>query len=576
MRIKLNILLLLMLALLLAQCTDAQIIEKYKNSGPDDKRLNLVFTGDGYTSAQQDQFRYDAVNLSNSLLSTSPWDSYSNSVNVYLVGAISNESGADKPPEGVYRDTIFDSTYYCAGIERLLVSDYGKVTSYVAARVPTFDYIIVLVNDTKYGGSGGYLAVASLHSESQYLVRHELAHSYADLHDEYVSYGEPYTGDEPYEPNVTINTNRSTIKWKAFISASTPIPTVPQENYQSQIGLFEGAAYYSSGIYRPAYDCEMRSRNVGFCKVCKEAHCIKIHDYAPLLDSLTPSEGTKQITSDTAFTAAGLGFFSLTRAWTLDGKSRGAGPSITINPLQCISPTSTLTVTVTDNSSFIANYPKPTETHTWTLVPYITPVTSVAQAKQQSAGLYVIFAGVVSAVFSDSFYVQDENRASGIKITGYGVKPALGKKVALTGGLSVTNPLLTLTNSKWTTDSADPVPPEPIGLNNRSLGGAACGLQQGVKDGIGTNNICLLVKSSGVVTYVNTIRQYFYMDDGSSLHDGSGYTGIKVYGTVPVAQGENPVGKYVSAVGVSYCEALGSDIIRAIKTRGTGDVVLIK
>ncbi len=42
--------------------------------------------------------------------------------------------------------------------------------------------------------------------------------------------------------------------------------------YAGKVGAFEGAMYSAKGLYRPAIDCIMFSRNdVGFCPVCSRA-----------------------------------------------------------------------------------------------------------------------------------------------------------------------------------------------------------------------------------------------------------------------------------------------------------------
>lgn len=62
----------------------------------------------------------------------------------------------------------------------------------------------------------------------------------------------------------------------------------------------------------------------------------------------------------------------------------------------------------------------------------------------------------------------------------------------------------------------------PIAVSNRSLGGADLNQYTlGVVSGIGPNNIGLLVKTWGKVTYVNAAKEYFYIDDGANLWDGS-------------------------------------------------------
>ena len=62
----------------------------------------------------------------------------------------------------------------------------------------------------------------------------------------------------------------------------------------------------------------------------------------------------------------------------------------------------------------------------------------------------------------------------------------------------------------------------PIYLGNRALGGADLNTYtKGVAGGSGANNIGLLIKTFGKVTYVDTANQCFYVDDGSGRMDGT-------------------------------------------------------
>ena len=565
----------IVLALTLGLLTPAraQIVEKYRDMGSDSLRLTIVITGDGYTSGQQSQFRNDAVNLTNYLLTISPWDTYAASTNVYFVGAISNQSGADQPPLAIYRDTIFDASFWIGGIERLLAVDDTKVFLYVVARVPTYDFVFVLVNDTKYGGSGGSVSVTSLHAQAPEILVHEVGHSFAQLADEYVSYSGSYTGSEPSARNVTKQTNRNLIKWRAFIQPSTPIPTTPPNSYPTQVGLFEGAYYYPYGVYRPKLNCRMRSLGVGYCLPCVEAHALSIHDYASLVDAVLPVPGTRNVSTVETYSATGNGYQYLDREWLLDGAFLGDGPSVTISPLHLQQPSSTLALHISDNTPFVANYPRPTANYQWSLYPNVTSLASVAQTRLQADGAYVRFPGIVSAFSSDEFFVQSPDRIAGIRV----VKSALvsvevGASLDLAGKLDASGPVLTLTEAEWDTDPASPTPPLPIGLNGRTLGGAALGLQRAVKGGGGLNNIGILVKLAGIVTYVDPGNDYFYLDDAGNIDDGSGHTGVKVFGQPPVGPGEDAVGKCMSAIGISSCEQSGAEYVRVLRTREPGDI----
>ena len=44
------------------------------------------------------------------------------------------------------------------------------------------------------------------------------------------------------------------------------------QEYSGEVGAFEGAMYEAQGLYRPAADCIMFTRDdVGFCPVCSRA-----------------------------------------------------------------------------------------------------------------------------------------------------------------------------------------------------------------------------------------------------------------------------------------------------------------
>src|SRR5262249_3616935 len=91
-------------------------------------------------------------------------------------------------------------------------------------------------------------------------------------------------GGEPGTVDVTINTNRATLKWRNFVNPATPVPTglgncsgynqgVRPANWDDtrDVGLFEGGGTYGTGMYRPVINCRMRSNTPEFCPVCYTA-----------------------------------------------------------------------------------------------------------------------------------------------------------------------------------------------------------------------------------------------------------------------------------------------------------------
>jgi hypothetical protein len=157
-----------------------------------------------------------------------------------------------------------------------------------AAQVPEFTVVLVVVNSGIYGGSGGSIGTYSLAGGATEIAIHEMGHTAFGLADEYAYYaGGAETGHdrhpagEPGEPNVTTNTNRTTLKWRWAVNSATAIPTMsnpscstvdnrPSPVPTGTVGLFEGAHYYHCGGFRPEYDCKMRALGVPFCRVCRQ------------------------------------------------------------------------------------------------------------------------------------------------------------------------------------------------------------------------------------------------------------------------------------------------------------------
>ncbi len=84
---------------------------------------------------------------------------------------------------------------------------------------------------------------------------------------------------EPWEPNLTTHIEDS-VKWGSFIKKGMPIPSPEDPIYSyTQVGVFEGAGNFEKGVYRPAYDCRMRTNNAqDFCPVCRDA-IFKMFDF---------------------------------------------------------------------------------------------------------------------------------------------------------------------------------------------------------------------------------------------------------------------------------------------------------
>ena len=117
----------------------------------------------------------------------------------------------------------------------------------------------------------------------------------------------------------------------------------------------------------------------------------------------------------------------------------------------------------------------------------------------------------------------------------------------------------------------------PWGMTNANVGGSDLNqYTPGVENGIGPHNVGLLVKTWGKVTYRNTTQKFFYIDDGSGLSDGSGYTGIRVsYNNL--ASGNNisapTIGHYLTVTGISSVITINGKIRPNLLPRDQSDII---
>jgi hypothetical protein len=326
----------LLLVAAIVQPALAQPVTTIVNGGPSTNRIDLVVIGDGYTTADLPKYAADVQEFVISMFQQQPYSEYQAYFNVHRLDVISAESGADHPETQTYKNTALDATYNCAGIQRLICADHYKVLDVVTAvMLPSErDAILVLVNDDTYGGSGGFFAVSSTHPDGVEIVLHELGHSVGLLADEYAGGGASCDSSvEPAEPNATTSTARGTIKWNAWIDPSTEIPT---DSYGVGVpGLYLGAKYCDSGLYRPTYDSKMRSLGVPFESINTEQLIKRYYNWASPIESSSPASGITTVTQGHAqhFSIITLepASHTLERTWRVDGQPAGVGASIVLD-----------------------------------------------------------------------------------------------------------------------------------------------------------------------------------------------------------------------------------------------------
>ena len=370
----------LLLCLAFTLSATAQSLVTLITAGPRAERLNIVMLSEGYTSSElaSNKFQTDATSIANQLLTTEPFKTYKPFFNVYGIEVASNQSGADQGSAGGTVDTYFNATFNTSGIDRLLTinsTGYSRATALLNTYVPEYDIVLVVVNDSKYGGSGGSIAVTSTNSQAPEIAIHEIGHSFGGLGDEY-----DYAGSTPTETPDTTQENRPNfIKWKSWIGGSTPIPTPENSGYGNGIvGLFEGAAYTATGWYRPTDTSKMKVLGEPFYAVNEEALVLSMYRRLSPITSTTPSASTVTVSQPAqamSFTLGGPNPASPGQptaiTWTLDGivLVGSTGRTLSISSEAIGDGTHTLTAIAHDPTPKVRTDPTNllTATRSWTI-----------------------------------------------------------------------------------------------------------------------------------------------------------------------------------------------------------------
>jgi hypothetical protein len=199
-----------------------------------------------------------------------------------------------------------------------------------------------------------------------------------------------------------------------------------------------------------------------------------------------------------------------------------------------------------------------------------TPLYDVKGVRQVADGTAVRVEGkVVTAKFPGFFYIEDSDRAGGIRVDS-AASFNVGDKASVYGSAQ-TNAngeryIAAFGAIKSGTGSLS-----PLAVTNRALGGGRFGPQEAVWSwswqldqggnpvyvwtaSTETNNIGLLVKVFGKVTQIDTSGQYFYIDDGSKLSDATQTNGVDNTGVRVASDGRSYTqGKFLAITGASSC-----------------------
>ncbi|MBT2492059.1 peptidase [Streptomyces sp. ISL-96] len=400
-----------------------------QQTGPADKRFNLVVLGDGYTAGDMPGFRADVDKHINVLWSMEPFASYRSYVNVWAVEVPSAESGVDCDPglDAPRRDTPLDMGFWggCnpASVQRLLSIDSTAATA-LADLVPgsksSNRQIVGLANSATYGGAGGTFATASGgNALSSLITPHEIGHSLGKLQDEYDYYargvpGGVYEGGEPSSAHHTLLTEdqmrAEQRKWWRWLGE--------RSDSGGFIGRHEGGMYQTKGVWRPSKHSMMKTLGYAFDQVEREIMTQAISAKVDLVQGHTPNDAVigddRTVWVDTLHPVGG----ELDTVWRLDGRKVDGTAGRRSLDLRRLGLSEgrrhTVTATVFDPTPFVRD-PKIrasaalTRTVTWTVDASVTTPAGPLSAAPEFTG----HTGTGAPVGADSVVYADTTHPAG-------------------------------------------------------------------------------------------------------------------------------------------------------------------
>ncbi len=204
---------------------------------------------------------------------------------------------------------------------------------------------------------------------------------------------------------------------------------------------------------------------------------------------------------------------------------------------------------------------------------------SVSGAKSATSGTPLnVEDAIVTAAFDDCFYLEAKDRSSGIRVESSDSLLQVGDTAFVSGLTMVdSNGEKCLVPNFIMRTGIGSI--GPVGMTHKTLGGGdwqfdpATGTgQQGIFGSFGSNNVGLLTRVWGRVTACGR-QDWFYLDDGSGVQDGTGTIGVYVEAPGLLVPSR---GSLVSVTGISSCEFYQGNLVNVLLPRTQDDIIILE
>jgi hypothetical protein len=281
-------------------------------SGPPERRIDVAVMGDGFTIDGGDQRKQEewAKLCVKVLFNEKGFAEYRNYFNIYFVRLASLEEGVDpsltpeqrkkideknrRRSKSRRKKTDFNTALDCkaAGPQGQVMADRRLVymwLDYAHEHRPGCGDDRLVIAFAQFGrlgmGGGG---IANVGRPDKSITTHEFGHAFSRLLDEYTGNPNPpppHAGRFLSAANASLSPEPEKVPWAHMLKAKV-----------KGVGIYEGGATYTKGVWRPARTCAMNAAgNTQFCPVCREQSIRVIYEYVNPIDAMEP-DPSKTIT----------------------------------------------------------------------------------------------------------------------------------------------------------------------------------------------------------------------------------------------------------------------------------------
>lgn len=202
-----------------------------------------------------------------SLFGSDFWDRHRNAFNAYVLFEPSEQAGYNVVSSSG-EILLTRNTRYSATLDQsrgILSIDRQAMLNRVLVAMPDADLAVAMLNQPVASGRANassnlllYNGGAANVSTGSATPAHEMGHAIGGLCDEYIEFeGVSPTRGQPTShcANASFSPNPAHIPWASSLA---PGSNIPSSNIDGSVGVYEGAAYFPGGAYRPTYRSIMR------------------------------------------------------------------------------------------------------------------------------------------------------------------------------------------------------------------------------------------------------------------------------------------------------------------------------